>query len=279
MHTGHDLEPSLLFCILEVTNSAFRAGHIQIADYLSFLITLLSRYQVSSESNSPAVDKGRKSNVGLFRSVTSVICSCLPQIGDDHLVLKMLEGAVIDQIANKPPLALENTCALLRMIVTLDSNPTKLSAPSVSKLANVLPRYLIHVSSLGEKDIGSGNAICTSRNRYYTLPCFLLFHRSEKILYDVLNGMSSFISGPSFDGQNDHDMNNHSIRIVAAVNVILLMHEDVRVREILLRYKKEIGSVLQNIVRIMSDEGYKLKIEEKHKIQCAYDRLKTITTR
>ncbi|MFS8032386.1 putative pre-rRNA-processing protein Ipi1 [Helianthus anomalus] len=275
----HDLEPSLLFRILEVTNSAFRAGHIQIADYLSFLITLLSRYQVSSESNSPAVDKGGKANVGLFRSVTSVVCSCLPQIGDDHLVLKMLEGAVIDQIANKPPLALENMCALLRMIVTLDSKPTKLSAPSVSKLANVLPRYLIHVSSLGEKDIGSDNTIRTSRNRYYTLPCFLLFHRSEKILYDVLNVMSSFISGPSFDGQNDHDMNNHSIRIVAAVNVILLMHEDVRVREILSRYKKEIGSVLQNIVRVMSDEGYKLKIEEKHKIQCAYDRLKTVTTR
>ncbi|KAI7732166.1 hypothetical protein M8C21_028920, partial [Ambrosia artemisiifolia] len=109
---------SLTACCL-----AYRAGHIQIADYLSFLITLLSRYQISPESNSLAKEKGGNSNTGLFRSVTSAVCSCLPQIGGDHIVLKMLEGAVIDQIANEPPLALENTCALLRMIVTLDSKP------------------------------------------------------------------------------------------------------------------------------------------------------------
>ncbi|KAI3713299.1 hypothetical protein L1987_71874 [Smallanthus sonchifolius] len=276
----HDLEPSLLFRFLEVMSCAFKAGHIQIADYVSFLITLLSRYQVSSESNSLDMEKCGKSNSGLFRSVTSAVCSYLPQIGDDHLVFKMLEGTVINQISSKPPLALENTCALLRMIITLDPKPTKLSELNISKLANVLPRYLIDVvSSLGEKDIGSGNAILTNRIRYYILPCFLLFHRSEKILNNVLNAMSSFISGPSFDGQNEHVMIDHSIRIVSAVHVFLLMHEDVRVWEILLRYKKEIDSILQNIVRVLSDEGYKLTIGEKHKIQCAYDRLKTVTGR
>ncbi|KAI3813070.1 hypothetical protein L1987_17786 [Smallanthus sonchifolius] len=276
----HDLEPSLLFRFLEVMSCAFKAGHIQIADYISFLITLLSRYQVSSESNSLDMEKCGKPNSRLFRSVTSAVCSYLPQIGDDHLVFKMLEGAVIDQISSKPPLTLENTCALLRMIVTLDSKPTKLSEQSISKLANVLPRYLIDVvSSLGEKDIGSGNTIRTNRIRYYFLPCFLLFYRSEKILNNVLNAMSSFISGPSFDGQNDHVMIDHSIRIVSAVHVFLLMHEDVRVWEILLRYKKEIDCILQNIVRVLSDEGYKLKIGEKHNIQCAYDRLKTVTGR
>ncbi|KAK1438756.1 hypothetical protein QVD17_04566 [Tagetes erecta] len=273
----HDLEPSLLFRFLEVINCAFRAGHIQIADYISFLITLLTRYQVYSESNSLDVEKCGMSNSGLFRSVSSAVCSFLPQIGDDHLVFKMLEGAVIDQISNKPPLALENTCALLRMIVTLDSKPTKLSEQSISKLGNVLPRYLIRVvSSLTDGDIGSSTSNHTSRIRYYILPCFILFHRSEKILNDALNGMSSFIVGPSFDSENDHD---HSSRIVAAVRVFLLMYEDARVREILLCYKKEIDSVLQNIVRVMTDEGYKLKIEEKHKIQCAYDQLKTITCR
>ncbi|KAL8200810.1 hypothetical protein R6Q57_012149 [Mikania cordata] len=276
----HDLEPSLLFRLLEVMNCVYGAGHIHIADYISFLITLLSRYQVSSESNSLNVEKCEKSNSGLFRSVTSAVCSCLPQIGDDHLVFKMLEGAVIDQISKKPPLALENMCALLRLIATLDSKPTKLSDQSISELGNVLPRYLIHVvCSLREENIGSSNTMHTSRIRYYILPCFLLFHRSVKILYNMLTVMSSFISGPSFDGQNDHIMVDHSIRIVAAVNICLLMHEDIGIQEILSCYKKEIDSMLQNIVRVMSDEGYKLKIEEKHKIQCAYDRLKTVTGR
>ncbi|XP_076946709.1 uncharacterized protein LOC143618344 isoform X1 [Bidens hawaiensis] len=267
----HDLDPSILFRFMEVSNCAYRAGHIQITDYISFLITLLSRYQVSSE--------GGKSNAGLFRSVTSAVCSYLPQIGDDHLVLKMLEKAVVDQIAHKPPLALENMCALLRMIVTLDSKPTKLSEPSISKLGNAVPRYLIRVvSSYGEEDIVSGSNR-TSRIPYYILPCFLLFHRSEPIINGVLSVMSSFISGSSFDGQNTDDIVDQSTRIVTAVRVLLLMHEDVRVRETFTYYKNEIGSILHSISRIKSDEGYKLKIEEKHKIKCAYDRLKTVTGR
>ncbi|XP_076941183.1 uncharacterized protein LOC143610653 [Bidens hawaiensis] len=266
-----DLEPSILFRLMEVSNCAYRAGHIQITDYISFLITLLSRYQVSSE--------GGKSKSGLFRSVTSAVCSYLPQMGDDHLVLKMLEEAVVDQIAHKPPLALENMCALLRMVVTLDSKPTKLSEPSISKLGNAVPRYLIRVvSSLGEEDIVSGTKR-TSRSRYYILPCFLLFHRSETIINGVLNVMSSFISESSFDGQNGHDMVDQSTRIVTAVRVLLLMHEDLRVRETFTHYKNEIDSILLSISRIKSDEGYKLKIEEKHKIQYQGDRLKTVTGR
>ncbi|XP_076951867.1 uncharacterized protein LOC143625423 [Bidens hawaiensis] len=143
---SHDLDPSLLFRFLEVISSAFAAGHIQIADYISFLITLLSRYQVSSETGSLSVEICEKSNSGFFRSVTSVVCSCLHQIGDDHLVFKMLEKAVIDQISNK--LSLENTCALLRMIITVDSKPTKLCEQSIFKLGNVLPGYLINVVSV-----------------------------------------------------------------------------------------------------------------------------------
>nr|GEV77408.1 hypothetical protein [Tanacetum cinerariifolium] len=157
-----DLEPFLLFRFLEVLNSAYRAGHLQIADYISFLITLLSRYEVFpvaiclSESSSVAMEKCKNSNSGVFRSVTSTVCSCLSQIGDNHLVFKILEGAVIDQISNKPPL--ENTCALLRMIITLDSKPSKLSEESISKLGNVIPGYLIDVvSSIREEEHGSSN--------------------------------------------------------------------------------------------------------------------------
>lgn len=268
-----DLEPFLLFRFLEVLNSSYKAGQIQIVDYISFLITLLARYEVFPESSSFVVEKCGKSSSGLFRSVTSAVCSCLSQIGDDHLVFKMLEGAVIDQISNKPPL--ENTCSLLRTIIALDSKPTKISEQSISKLGNVIPGYLVDiVSSLQAEDCGSSK---TRRSRYYVLPCFLLFYRSEKLLNDVLNVMTSFISGNdslSFDGQN-----GLSSRITAVVRVLLLMHEDVRIWQILSCYREEIDSLLHNILRVMSHEGSNLNIEEKHKIQCAYDRLKTITGR
>ncbi|KAJ0559008.1 putative testis-expressed protein 10/pre-rRNA-processing protein Ipi1 [Helianthus annuus] len=291
LNAAHDLDPSLLFRFLEVLNCAYRAGHIQITDYISFLITLLSRYQVSSvlpkccillssESGSLDVEICVKSNSELFRSFTRAVCSCLHQIGDDHLVFKMLEGAVVDQISNKPPL--DNTCALLRMITTLDSNPTKLCEQSILKLGSVLTGYMIDVvSSLGKKDCGLSNDIHTSRSRYYILPCFRLFYRSEKILNHVLNVMSSFILGndfPTFDGQNGHVvMIDHLNRITAVVGILLLMNEDAKVWQMLQCYKKETDSILQNILTVMSD-GDNLRIEEKHRVQCSYDRLKRLCT-
>ncbi|GKB00375.1 armadillo-like helical domain-containing protein [Tanacetum coccineum] len=252
-----DLEPFLLFRFLEVLNSAYRAGHLQIADYISFLITLLSRYEVFPESSSVAMEKCKNSNSGVFRSVTSTVCSCLSQIGDNHLVFKILEGAVIDQISNKPPL--ENTCALLRMIITLDSKPSKLSEESISKLGNVIPGYLIDVvSSIREEEHGSSNTVRTSRSRYYILPCFLLFSKSKKLFNNVLSVISS-ISGndtPIVDGQNSHVMLDHISRITAVVRILLLMHEDVKVWKILSSYKEEIASVLHKTFRVMLTCNY-----------------------
>ena len=43
---GQDLEPLVLFRIIEVLNSAYKAGRVQIADYISFFTTLLSSYRV-----------------------------------------------------------------------------------------------------------------------------------------------------------------------------------------------------------------------------------------
>lgn len=233
-----DVDP---FRILEVVDCAYRAGHVQIPDYISFLITLLSRYE---------------SNSDLFRSITTAVCSCLSQIGDDALVFKMLEGAVIDEMSNKLPM--ENTCALLRMIMTLDSKPSRLSQDSIWKLGKVLPGYLIHVvSNVGE--IGS-------RRRYYILPCFVMLCRSSRMLNHVLNVMASFIS-----------CEDENVDLISAVvGVLLLMHGDARLSQILVSCKEETACILHNILTLISDEGYKLKIQDKHKLQSAYHRLHLI---
>lgn len=43
---GPKLESFVFFRIIEVLHSAYKAGHIQIADYMSFFMTLLSRFKV-----------------------------------------------------------------------------------------------------------------------------------------------------------------------------------------------------------------------------------------
>ncbi|CAI9274234.1 unnamed protein product [Lactuca saligna] len=273
---SEDVDPFLLFRLLEVVSCGYRAGHIQIADYISFLITIPSRYTVFPEHSD-------KSNSGLFRRVTSGVCCCLSQIGDDHLVLKMVEGTLIHQISNMNTTneaGLENACALLRMITRLDSNPTRLSEESISKLGNLLPGYLLHVvSNVGEEEDGRSR-----RRGYYVLPCFVLLSRSERIVYRVLKVMRTWTC--------------EKPRIIAVVGVLLLMHdEDVRrgggsgsgsgsgqiFKKIAAapNCKEEIDGILHNIIRVMSDDdddddGYKLNMEEKHKLQYAYDRLKII---
>ncbi|XP_071705422.1 uncharacterized protein [Rutidosis leptorrhynchoides] len=273
-----DFEPFILFRFLEVVSYAYTAGHIQVADYISFLITLLSRYQVFPESSSVNGEKCWKSNFGLFTSVTSSVCSYLTRIGDVHLVFKLIEEAVIDQISNKLPL--ENTCALFRMMITLDdSKRTKLSEQSIFKLVNALPGYLIDVvSSFRDDDCGSSNSVHISKIRYYILPCFILFSRSEKFLSDFLNAMRSFISGndlSTFDVRNgDFITSDQSTRIIAVVRLLLLIFEDARLNKMLLCHKKEIDGILHNILNLLSNGD--LNIEKKHKIQCAYDQLKTL---
>ncbi|KAL4562598.1 hypothetical protein LXL04_026624 [Taraxacum kok-saghyz] len=253
---GQDLEPFISFRILEVVNCAYRVGHIQIADYISFLITLLSR--------------GHETRI---RSVTSAVCCCVSQIGDDGLVFKMIEGAVVDQISKNPPLPLDNTCALLRMIITLDSKPTRLCEESVSKLGKLLAGYLLDVVSNLPQD--------SSTRRYYMLPCFVLLSRSGRIVNCVLTSWSE------------------SSRVIAVVDALTVMHEGLpdTTRE------KEMDAILHNILRAItvcnkplsfhllyavtypSDSLFLLQsdnnfnIQEKHNIQRAYDRLKKLTAR
>lgn len=274
---SHDLEPFMLFRLLEILHSVFKGGHIQIGDYISFLITLLLRYRVSPEKSSVTLEKDGKSNGGTFKHLSSVVCSRLSQIGDTCLVFQMLEKVVIDQISGKLPL--ENVCGLLRMLTTLDSRPTKLSEWSIIKLGDVLPEYLIGVVSCIPEEVSKSTIIIrTSRSRDYLLPCLLLFYRSNKLLNLVLNSMGSLVS-ENRSTLSDQYATDHSSRIKAIVSVILLIHADARMQQILPSCKAEIDLILQNIQGLQSSEGCSWTIEGRHKIQCAYDTLKGLSSK
>ncbi|KAL2576601.1 hypothetical protein AAZV13_16G085400 [Glycine max] len=134
-----DLDPYVLFRIIEVLHSAYRDGHIKIADYLSVFITLVLRFKVSPEIGSA----GFKSDplCQTLKSMTTVLCSYMAQMGDNSLVLQIVEKVVIDQIPQMP--SLDNSCSLLRMLVTVDSKPTRLSEQSIIILGQHLSEYLM----------------------------------------------------------------------------------------------------------------------------------------
>ncbi|KAL6506051.1 hypothetical protein OROHE_022770 [Orobanche hederae] len=83
--------------MLEVLQSAFRAGLIQVADYTSFLVTLLSQFEVYTGTSPIKYDE--KSNGKTFKQVISIIRTCLSQVGDGDLVMEMLEKIIVEYVA------------------------------------------------------------------------------------------------------------------------------------------------------------------------------------
>ncbi|KAL5545725.1 hypothetical protein UlMin_005412 [Ulmus minor] len=272
-----DLEPSTLFRIIEVLHSAYKAGRIQIADHISFFITLLSRFKVFPDNIFPVTENdGKASNRGTFKSITSMVCSYMSQMGDNSLAFCTIENILLDQIAARPPL--DNVCAMLRMLVTLDSKPTKLHQQSIASLGNLLPGYLIDIDRFVPKEEDE-NSIYSRTQLYYLMPCFLLFDRSHKLLNLVLKTLGSLITTSSSSlSCNDHNqfVPDPSKTIDAIVSVLVLIHNDDKIRKIMSSFKEDVDCILQNIIPLQSSEEIRMTLEEKHKVKCAVDQLKAV---
>ncbi|CAL5410752.1 unnamed protein product [Camellia sinensis] len=236
---------------------------------------------MGEKKSCPMLENDEISNCGISKSITRAVCSCLLQMGDYCLLFQILEKVVLDQITPNP--ALDNLCALLRMLVALDARPTRFSQQSIIILSNFLPGYLIDVVSaicFPEDDDESRIPVLRSTRHYYFLPCYILFYRSNKLLNLVLRKMGSLVTEKS--------------RITAIVSVVLLMHKDVKVWKILSSCKTDIDFILQSILVVQfppsakfhslakavvpehSSEEDNMVLEERHKIQSAVDRLNTL---
>ncbi|XP_021639519.2 uncharacterized protein LOC110634708 isoform X3 [Hevea brasiliensis] len=262
-----DLDEFVLFRIVEVLHSAFKAGHIEITDHFSFFVTLVSRFNVFPENISPAIEEDTKiSNRGTFKKLICVVCSCLEQMGDASLVLLILEGVILEQILLKPPL--DNARAMLRMLVVLDSKPTRLSEQSIITLSNFLSGYLIDVVHCVRGDDAEPMEAHVRAQMYYIVPCFFLFDRSRKLLHLVLNGMGSLITKST---------TGHSSRINDIVSVLMLMHRDAKMKQIISSSRAEIDHISQSI-RLLQSEESSLTVGERHRMQRALEQLKTVTS-
>lgn len=273
-----DLDPYVLFRIIEVLHSAYRDGHIKIADYLSVFITLVLRFKVSPEIGSA----GFKSDplCQTLKSMTTVLCSYMAQMGDNSLVLQIVEKVIIDQIPQKP--SLDNSCSLLRMLVTVDSKPTRLSEQSIIILGQHLSEYLMDaVQCIPEDGDEQGTpSIQLSTRHYYLLPCFFLFDRCHKLMNLVLKRMGSAITESSLSPISDkctQHTRNCLDRVNAVTSVLFLMHKDAKLQPIMSLFKEDIDNVIHKVFSLKTSGRISTTIEERHEIQCAFERLKILT--
>ncbi|ESQ40559.1 hypothetical protein EUTSA_v10012647mg [Eutrema salsugineum] len=269
------LEQAVLYRIVEILHTAYRAGYIQITDHFSFLITLIARFKVVSEKGQLAMECNvQETYRGTLKVLTNLVCSCLSEMGDGSLVLQILEKVLLEQIILKP--ALDNGCAILRMICALDSKPTRLSESSIATLSDFLPGYLIEIVNCIPEDKENSyqyNQTCL----YYLVPCYFLFDRSSKLTEQVLKRMQSMVSEntQALESVQDKESGQNSLKLIhCIVSVILLMHNDVKVRKIILSSKSELDLILQNVVSLQSSGSSSLTVEGKHMMKFKGERLK-----
>ncbi|KAG9134643.1 hypothetical protein Leryth_000977 [Lithospermum erythrorhizon] len=271
---SNELDPNVIFRILEVLQSAHKAGHIHTADYLSFLVTLVSHFKTSPDEIFSTTSDDMKSSREIFNSVTSFVCLQMSQMGDKNLISKMLERVIIDQIMLLPHV--DTICAFLRVLVTLDSRLTRFSVESIDDLTNVLAHYLIYISSSVP-----GDDVETAHQKtinYYFLPCLILFIKNRELLKLVLNKMGSFIdeyNSPSSSLRcGSLPLTHASLRLRAVVSTLLHMNKDSKVHGGLLSCQTELETIQQKMLTAKSSEATNMSIEERHKIQNECDRMK-----
>ncbi|WCJ34196.1 ARM repeat superfamily protein [Euphorbia peplus] len=260
----HELDPFILFRMVEVLHSSYKAGHIDISDHISFFITLASGFKVPPSTE----DDTELLNLGTFKSLSNILCTYLSEMGDTSLVFLILEKVIMEQILLKPNV--DNACAMLRMLVTLDSNPTKLSEQSIIVLSNFLAEYLIDIMHCVPENKATGS-IAFRQQRYYALPCFFLFGRSLNLQNLVLKAMGSLSSG-----NNNRSTTSQLRRVNAIVSVLLMMHNDSKMKQCLSSSREELDRISQRILTLQTSDESNLSVGEKHRIQAALDQLKTI---
>ncbi|XP_022638135.1 uncharacterized protein LOC106763108 isoform X4 [Vigna radiata var. radiata] len=276
------LDSYVLFWIIDVLQLAYERGCIEIGDYLSFFITLVSRFKVSPEFGSSGF-KGDPLRQTL-KSMTDKIYSCIQQMGDKAIVLRLIERLIVDQISQKP--SVDNRCSLLRMIVSVDSKPTLLSEQSIATLGLHLSEYLIDVVQCVPEDDGQRiPSFPFSLRRYYAVPCFFMLDRCHELMNLVLKKMGSVIYDSSVLLKSNkccQDVRNCLNKVNAVTSALSLLHGDPQIRRIMSLYKKNIDNVIEQVISLQSSGEISMKIEEHdimkralHQLNILRDNLKS----
>ncbi|KAK9715972.1 hypothetical protein RND81_06G202800 [Saponaria officinalis] len=248
------LKPSILTHIVGVVRSSYRNGHVDIADYISFCITLLSQSKIAPEELCTTLEKEAvSSSQKTFRYITNVILTSLIQMGDQSILLQMSESFLFDILSQNLPL--ENACAVMRILVALDSRPTKLSEESVVKLGNIVLIYMLNIALLfpdHEKEQREFRSSCTCR--YYLVPCFHLLNRNIILVKHLLTKMSTQLT------------QDCPRKIKAAVCLFSMLSMDLKMQKVLSSCKPEVDDILQKLLTTQSSMTANMNIEQRHMV-------------
>ncbi|XP_031497298.1 uncharacterized protein LOC116262258 isoform X2 [Nymphaea colorata] len=183
----HDLEATLVLKVINVVHSSYQAGHVSIEDHISFLISVILCYQVGSakDFSTMGICKERDTYFRNYRVIVRAVCSCLSDMGDGDLIFRILQPVILRQL--KSDLPIDKKCAVIRMILVLNSRLENLPEDIVDELGHWLSEYLIKAAAIAlENESGAGQADWRRNDMYYIIPCIYLLHQSWKLFSVVL---------------------------------------------------------------------------------------------
>lgn len=105
---------------------------------------------------------------------------------------------------------------------------------------------------IAEDDGKASGSISSSPCSYYLVPCFFLFDKSHKLLSLVLKSLGSWINKSLSLLPRNHTLceTDISSRVDAIVSVLLLLHKDDKIWQIISSFKAEIDCILQSVSSI-----------------------------
>lgn len=92
-----------------------------------------------------------------------------------------------------------------------------------------------------------------STQHYYLLPCFFLFDRCHKVMNVVLKKMGSAIYDSSVLLKSDkcsQHIKNCLNKVNAVTSVLLLMHKDAKLRQIMSLFKENIDNIVEPVISL-----------------------------
>ncbi|CAL9106528.1 unnamed protein product [Musa acuminata var. zebrina] len=271
----NDMEPLILLRIVEVLQSAYKAGHVPISEYIGFLVTQVARFKVFPEKFLVEKNHGNVSNRKTFKSLTDAVFGCLTQMGDSCIMLKLLCKNILNEMSLKPPI--DNFRGLLRMIIALDTRPTKLLDDDIINLSKLLSRYMVDAASCISEDPNVAHRFNQmSIFDYYVKPCIILFFASDKLLLLVLKSLDYFLMEDCIllPSQSCAKYGFESSSRIHAVSCILtFMHNYARLHRSLSRSKAAIEHILLSMQNLLDSDKHSRSLEERSRLQSDLDQM------
>lgn len=267
------LEPLILFRIVEVLQSTYKSGNLQITEQLSFLSLLMARFKVRP-GFCIQEDVRKVSNWNTFKSLNHLILTYLSEMGDGSLVLELMWNSLSNELAQQP--SSHNMNGLFRIIVTLDAGTSKLMNEDVIKL---IAGYLVGAALDLSKTIELGfQSDKTRLFQYFIKPCIIMFDHNDKVLCCTLEMLKSFATGDDHLFSSVSNLNypgELSHRICVVSTILIFLCNDRRLHKNLSLSKTVIKGILQYIRHQMDSDMPDVTYEQKQKLKFAFEQLKT----